>query len=121
MIVRARNMNLGSEPADSRSGGQDAADSPHISALFARYPKLRPPLPEAIARIYAVHYKENREGRSLASGLAQRVESWLHRQVAKDVRLQTTHQSTLELGAGTLNQLGYEPVNPAYEDRKSVV
>jgi hypothetical protein len=103
---------LGAESSmrGARGGNERAA-----AALFARYPKVRPPLPESIARIYAAHYKENREGRSLASAAAQRVESWLHRQVARDVRPGTPPKSTLELGSGTLNQLAYEPENPAYD------
>jgi hypothetical protein len=39
----------------------------------------------------------------------------LHRQVAQDVQAGAVHKSTLELGAGTLNQLAYEPVTPAYD------
>jgi SAM-dependent methyltransferase len=78
--------------------------------MFEQYPKLRPPLPPAIARIYAAQYKANREGSSAASSLAQRMEAWLHRQVAADVAGPGgADKATLELGAGTLNQLPHEP------------
>lgn len=77
------------------------------AALLARFPKQRPPLPPSFQDIYAAHYKENRQGGSTASSLAQRMEQWLHRSVAADV-VGGRPSRTLELGAGTLNQLGYE-------------
>lgn len=84
--------------------------------MFDNYPKKRPPLPEKIEAIYAAHYKSNREGRTTASSLSQRMESWLHRKVSKDVAgLQNSTKVTLELGAGTLNQLRYEPAACAYD------
>jgi hypothetical protein len=77
--------------------------------MFDNYPKTRPPLPKKIGDIYSAHYKSNREGQTTASSLAQRMESWLHKQVAKDVaNLRKSRRATLELGAGTLNQLQYE-------------
>lgn len=84
--------------------------------MFDRYPKVRPPLPPEIARLYAAQYKANREGRSTASSLAQRMEAWLHRQVAADVAGTTPASArTLELGAGTLNQLPHEPEVGPYD------
>ena len=77
--------------------------------MFDQYPKTRPPLPREIEEIYTLHYKSNREGQTTASSLVQRIESWLHKQVAKD--LANPHglkKTTLEIGAGTLNQLRYE-------------
>lgn len=43
------------------------------------------------------------------------MESWLHRQVARDVVRDCTGKRTLELGAGTLNQLDFEPEVGAYD------
>lgn len=84
--------------------------------MFENFPKTRPPLPQAIQDIYSAHYKANREGRTAASSLAQRMESWLHRQVARDVvGPQGSSKATLELGAGTLNQLPYEPTVGVYD------
>ncbi len=74
--------------------------------MFGQFPKARPALPEEIARIYVRWYRENREGGSAAASAAQAVEAWLHRQVAADLRPGASGVSTLELGAGTLNQLG---------------
>lgn len=84
--------------------------------MFENFPKTRPPLPKEIQAIYSAHYKSNREGTTNASSLAQRMESWLHRRVASDVdNLQEPVKVTLELGAGTLNQLQYEPSVQSYD------
>jgi hypothetical protein len=91
------------------SGARDPA------ALLARFPKTRPPLPPRLAEIYTQQYLENRGGETPAASLAQRLESWLHHQVAADVKAAQTCGETLELGAGTLNQLAYEPAGPAYD------
>lgn len=81
-----------------------------IDSVFEQYPKTRPPLPDRIATIYAEQYRSNREGDTRASSAAQRMESWMHRQVARDVLARPDERrSTLEIGAGTLNQLPYEP------------
>jgi hypothetical protein len=83
--------------------------------MLDRFPKTRPPLPKEIAEIYVSLYKQNRTAATPASSLSQRVESWLHRQVAADVRSSQSARSTLEIGAGTLNQLPYEPVVGPYD------
>ncbi len=79
---------------------------PH--ALLSRFPKTRPPLSERIRLIYAEHYKSNRSGGTPAASLSQRMERWLHRSVAADLAARTDAPETLELGAGTLNQIPYE-------------
>lgn len=84
------------------------------AGLLARFPKARPELPAAIREIYAAQYKENREGESTAASLSQRLERWMHRQVAHDVR-DGRAAATLEIGAGTLNQLPFEPSSRPYD------
>jgi len=85
-------------------------------SMFEQYPKIRPPLPDRIETIYAEQYRSNREGETLASKAAQTAESWMHRQVARDVLGQPSERrSTLELGSGTLNQLPYEPEVGPYD------
>lgn len=79
--------------------------------MFENYPKFRPELPPAYKAIYEQHYKSNREGATPASFLSQKLESWLHRQVAADLK-GALDKSTLELGAGTLNQLNHEDTRP---------
>jgi len=82
--------------------------------MFINFPKERPALPPEFQAIYADQYKENRDGGSKASGLAQKLESWMHRKVAADVQ-SGTEKSTLEIGAGTLNQLRYEKTSNPYD------
>ena len=86
------------------------------SSVFEQYPKQRPALPERIEAIYAEHYRSNREGETPASNASQMMESWMHLQVAGDVRRRSSAaRSTLELGSGTLNQLAYEPEVGPYD------
>jgi hypothetical protein len=75
--------------------------------MFESYPKTRAPLSKEIKEIYNRQYKSNRDGDTPASGLAQKMEQWLHKKVSSDV--DSLHDKrTLEIGAGTLNQLKYE-------------
>jgi hypothetical protein len=83
--------------------------------LLARFPKQRPQLPEAYRQIYVEHYRENRQGASTASSLAMRMEAWMHRKVAADVRGTERDCTTLEIGAGNLNHLAFEPVSKSYD------
>jgi predicted SAM-dependent methyltransferase len=83
--------------------------------VLSRFPKQRPALPETYRKIYAEHYRRNREGESPASSLSQRMESWMHRKVAADVAGKTIAPSTLEIGAGSLNHLKYEPASDSYD------
>jgi len=86
-----------------------------LAAMLDRFPKTRPALPPKLAAIYTRQYLENRSGETPAASAAQRLERWLHRQVAADVRDAASPGATLELGAGTLNQLAYEPAGVAYD------
>jgi hypothetical protein len=87
-------------------------------SMFDNFPKVRPPLPKEIEDIYTSQYKSNREGGTTATSVSKKMETWLHKQVADDVtnvNLQNSMKSTLELGAGTLNQLQYEPMPQSYD------
>src|SRR6185437_16820048 len=86
-----------------------------LATVLARFPKTRPPLPPKLQAIYTRQYLENRGGETPAASLSQRLERWLHRQVAADVKDAASPGATLELGAGTLNQLAYEPAGAAYD------
>ncbi|HEY8003142.1 MAG TPA: class I SAM-dependent methyltransferase [Phenylobacterium sp.] len=86
-----------------------------LAAVLARFPKTRPPLPPKLQAIYTRQYIENRGGETPAASLSQRMERWLHRQVAADVEAGPAAGPTLELGAGTLNQLAFEPPSDAYD------
>jgi hypothetical protein len=79
--------------------------------IFDSFPKKRGELPLVFQRIYSEHYKKNREGQTRASFLAQKMEQWMHKKVANDV-IKKSNLATLEIGAGTLNQLRYENTVP---------
>lgn len=86
-----------------------APDDGAIGGLLRSYPRARPELSDAHRRIYLEEYRRNR---GASGGLLFRVtaslEAWMHRRVARchaEGRL-------LELGAGTLNHLRYEPEMP---------
>jgi hypothetical protein len=74
-----------------------------ISAVLGSYPRERPALGSAYEKVYAEQYRINREGATAVDGAAQRLERWMHRQVAG-----VAGQPVLELGAGTLNHLQFE-------------
>lgn len=77
--------------------------------ILSRFPKVQPDLPAAYDPIYKEHYRRNREGLSPASSLSQKMEAWMHRKVAADVAGRNSTARTLEIGAGNLNHLLYEP------------
>lgn len=82
--------------------------------LFSQFPKHRAPLPPEYAAIYLQHYRNSREGKSQILGLAQRAERWMHKKVAQDTG-GGLPKATLEIGAGNLNQLPYEPHSRPYD------
>jgi hypothetical protein len=89
-----------------RSGAKDVAQ------VLRSYPRRRPSLtPRHIAR-YREEYVQNRSGANPLAALVLWLESWMHRKVAS-----TAHPNsrTLELGAGTLNHLPYEPLVTTYD------
>ena len=83
--------------------------------VLSAFPKVRPELPEAYRGIYAEHYRRNREGLSPASSLSQKMEAWMHRRVAGDASSRNTPSKTLEIGAGNLNHVQYEPEPEIYD------
>ena len=83
--------------------------------ILSLYPKNRPELPDEYKAIYETHYFANRNGQYKTTSLSQRLEAWMHRQVAADVTAGLRDVSTLEIGAGTLNQLPFEPVVGPYD------
>jgi len=83
-----------------------------IKAILSRYPKQRKPLPKAYQKIYTEHYTDNRKGNTKTTSKAQKFEEWLHKQVAK---LSSPELITLEIGAGTINQLNFERAGNVYD------
>jgi hypothetical protein len=79
-----------------------------MTTILSRYPKQRPPLPAGYRAIYKRHYLANRLASYRTTTLSRRLEAWMHRQVAADAA-GDGRRVTLEIGAGTLNHLPYEP------------
>lgn len=75
--------------------------------VASKFPKERPVLPEAYRKIYNEHYANNRSGKTKITFFSSKVEGWMHKQVAKDA-IKNEDLVTLEIGAGTLNQLSFE-------------
>ena len=86
----------------------------NLRELLASYPRVRPSLPDAYQKVYAEQYKINREGATSVDSAAQRLEQWMHRKVASGHTGQPGG-AVLELGAGTLNHLRFEPDAAAYD------
>jgi hypothetical protein len=83
-------------------------------SVLSLYPKSRIELPESYRAIYQQHYLANRNGEYATTSISKKLEGWMHQQVAADLT-PTSQASTLEIGAGTLNQLPYEPVVGPYD------
>lgn len=81
-----------------------------FSQILASYPRPRGDLPDAYRKVYAEQYKINREGSTAVDGAAQKLEQWMHRKVASQ-----SGAPVLELGAGTLNHLPFEPGVSSYD------
>ena len=90
----------------------DSGRKERILALLRRFPKIRPELNEEYKKIYVRHYMENREGGTKVSRITALLESWGHKKAAKRAR---AGASTLEIGAGTLNQFKFEEKSGIYD------
>lgn len=86
----------------------DRMSKPDIELLVS-YPRQRPPLTQRHKEIYAQEYLRNRAPTGRLGKLAAGLESWMHRQVAG------CGGEVLEVGAGTLNHVGYEQAIAAYD------
>ena len=85
------------------------------ASILDKFPKNRPELPIDIKNIYDKYYRTNRDGSTKATGLAQKMEQWMHHKVASDVTSGLQDNTTLEIGAGTLNHLPYEKTVKIYD------
>lgn len=83
--------------------------------MLDQFPKQRIHLPQEYEDIYAAHILENREGQTQASSITRRMEMWMHKQIAKNMNNAVKIRSTLEIGAGTLNQIPFEPEAGPYD------
>lgn len=81
-----------------------------VEGLLATYPRTRPSLSDAHSKVYAEQYRINRDGDTVVDGAAQKLEEWMHRQVARK-----SGGPILELGAGTLNHIRFESGSGPYD------
>ena len=86
-------------------------DSVASKQILRSYPRSRPSLSEAHRRIYVAHYLENREGNGALTRLKKSMEAWMHRRVAA----RQQGGEILEIGAGTLNHVRFEPKSLVYD------
>ena len=70
--------------------------------LIRKYPKRRPPLNKKLKKIFDFEYKKNR-----TNLLSQLSESWLHYSIKGR---KEDFNTSLEIGAGTLNHIPYEKI-----------
>ena len=85
-----------------------------IADILHRFPKVRPALSPKEEAVHAILMKRNRERLTLFTRISDFLESWMHRQVAADAQLPPRHH-LLEIGAGTLNHIAYEPSDIVYD------
>ncbi len=83
-----------------------------IERLLASYPRVRHGLPPELAAIYHDTYLSSREGRTVLYRITQMLEGWMHRRARRSA---APGQQVLELGAGTLNHLRWEPAAAVYD------
>jgi|SRR5579862_640312 len=81
------------------------------SRVLDSYPRDRKPLTPQHRAIYVDEYRSNRMARRGLSRIVGQLESWMHRKIAAS----RNGGSVLELGAGTLNHLQYEPLISTYD------
>jgi SAM-dependent methyltransferase len=79
--------------------------------LLKSYPRTRPPLPVSHQAIYVEHHRANRRGSDPFLAVVLCLEGWMHRQIAAG----RSSGSILEIGAGTLNHVAWEPQCGRYE------
>lgn len=77
--------------------------------MFEEFPKKRIELSDEYKKIYEIHYKRNRGGKTPISKISNMLEAVAHHYIASDLKKKKMNGvKTLEIGAGTLNHLKYE-------------
>lgn len=84
-----------------------------MRTVLDRFPKVRPTLPDEYLALYEREQLENRTRGGLGNSIARFLESWMHKQIAKDAI--SALDDVLEVGAGPLNHLDYEDSYAAYD------
>jgi hypothetical protein len=101
-LIRSAYVNISQGPNNSELRGKPMQKETILKELHF-FPKIKSELPEAYKLVFEKEYKDNREGVTLMSRLAQFLEGWMHKKVS-----QKSGGPLLEIGAGTLNHLAFE-------------
>lgn len=88
-------------------------NSHSIDKFLSRFPKERPLLSPEMAEIHLETLKANRERKTILSRLSALLERWMHRKVA--LGGSNIKGPILEIGAGTLNHVTFEPTEIDYD------
>lgn len=81
-----------------------------IKELLCRFPKQRPEIDQHYKKAFYEYYTDNRKANTKITSLSSKLEGWMHKKIAKTRKAFGNGVSTLDIGAGTLNQLLYETV-----------
>jgi SAM-dependent methyltransferase len=84
----------------------------NVNTILNNFPKKRIKLSSEYKKIIEKHFLENRLGATKMTKLSSKMEGWLHKKVAKTLK---PNYSTLEIGAGNLNQFFYEDKVGTYD------
>ena len=85
-----------------------------IKEMLSRFPKTRKELPEEYKRAFDDYYEKNRNANTTVTKASSQMEGWMHKKIAKTT-IYINDYGTLEIGGGTLNQLGYEEKIKRYD------
>lgn len=83
-----------------------------VERLLSSYPRPDPPLGSRYQRLYREHIRRSRTGANWLLRRVNALEHWMHRRIAAAA---TPGEEILEIGAGTLNHLPFEPAPGAYD------
>ena len=88
-------------------------NSHSIDKILSRFPKIRLLFSPEMAVIHLETLKANLERKTLLSRMSALLEGWMHREVARGDR--DIKGPILEIGAGTLNHVKFEPPEIDYD------
>jgi hypothetical protein len=85
---------------------------PSLERIFARFPKIQPPLPKEYKEIYLQNFLAQRTGGEFSSENRYPSREWNHQRVVREGR---PGGRILEIGAGTINHLPLEKDFESYD------
>lgn len=82
--------------------------------IIARFPKVRETLTPEYEKAFQEYYLKNRLADTTVTKASSQMEGWMHKKIAATIKY-SRENGTLEIGAGTLNQLDYEVIKVRYD------